>query len=136
MRAIPFVILGIFFLELNSQAQEEKPDAVVIKTVATDKDVVRGVETEIVVTIDYRLQSADEAVLMLGFNSDDPSRFTPKDSTIVKAGTGSVSLKATIVPVDWGERGSFSAIVMLVAGEGVKRETLASAHQAIEVRPF
>ncbi len=136
MRAIPFIALSVFLLGFNSQGQEEKPDSVLIKTVASDKNVVRGVESEITVAVDYRLQSADEAVLMLGFNTDDPVRVTPKDTLIVKAGTGTATLKGTVVPVDWGDRGAFRAVVMLVAGEGLNRKTLATAAETIEVQPF
>ncbi|RPJ54827.1 MAG: hypothetical protein EHM23_28050 [Acidobacteria bacterium] len=136
MRAMSLIVLTVFSLLHDGQGQEAKPDEVLITAVTSDKSIVRGVETEITVSVDYRLQSADEAALMLGFNNEDPVRVTPKDTLLVKAGTGSATLKATVVPVDWGERGTFRAVVMLVAGEGMKRERLASTDQTIEVQPF
>ncbi len=136
MRSALLITLSLFLLGSSSQSQEEKPDRLLITAITSEKSVVRGVENEITVSVDYQLVSADEATLMLGFNTEDPTHYPPKDSLLVKAGAGSATLKATVVPVDWGDRGAFRAGVLLMAGEGMKRNTLAQVFQTIEVQAF
>lgn len=98
---------------LVGATQASSPDRVKITSVSAAQPVVRGVENEITVEVAYDLESSDEGELNLGFNSERPNAFRMYDSHIVQKGVGTATLKAKVIPVDWGERGRFIVMVNL-----------------------
>jgi hypothetical protein len=89
------------------------PDKIKITFVSSPEQITRGVETEITVGFEYTLESADEGEINLGFNTDKPKAATMVESLIVRRGNGTGELKAKVVPVDWGQRARFTALVIL-----------------------
>jgi hypothetical protein len=59
------------------------------------------------VQIEYTLQSGDEAAVSIGFNLDDPGRYRMTGKKRIVRGTGVLTLKASVTPKDWKERGDF-----------------------------
>ena len=94
-------------------AQAPTADRVKITSVSAAQPIVRGVENEITVEVEYNLDSAVEGELNLGFNSERPNAFRMYDSRVVQKGAGTATLKAKVIPVDWGERARFTALVNL-----------------------
>ncbi|HKR00356.1 MAG TPA: hypothetical protein VJT09_06770 [Pyrinomonadaceae bacterium] len=88
-------------------------DRVKITNVRTAEPVVRGVENEFTVEVEYNLDSEEEGEINLGFNSQKPGAFKMEDSFIIKKGSGTATLKAKVIPVDWGQRAKFTALVNL-----------------------
>jgi hypothetical protein len=88
-------------------------DRIKITNITSAQPIVRGVENEISVDIDYALDSADEGEISLGFNVEKPNAFRMVESQIIKRGPSVISLKAKVIPVDWGEKGRFTAMVHL-----------------------
>jgi hypothetical protein len=89
------------------------PDTIKIISVTPAQSVIRGVENEFTVEVEYNLVSEEEGEINLGFNSEKPQAFKMVDSYIVKKGSGTATLKAKVIPVDWGQRGKFMALVNL-----------------------
>ena len=88
-------------------------DKIRIVNVTARAPVVDGVENEFTVEVEYTLESADAATLMLGFNSDQQSRYRMTTRKKVKRGTNFITLKARIVPKDWKEYGDFTVLANL-----------------------
>jgi len=62
-------------------------------------------------TIDYSLQSREEGIIYLGFNTQDAHRFVVDTSesarVVVSKGAGRVVLSETVTPVNWNTSVSF-----------------------------
>ena len=56
-------------------------------------------------TIRYNLDSADQGIIYLGFNTDEPDFYTvdkeESDHVVVQRGSGTVTLTRTVTPVNW-----------------------------------
>src|SRR5262249_48283633 len=89
------------------------PDKIKITFINSSDQITRGVETEITVGVEYTFESGDEGEINLGFNSDKPNGFRMVESRIVQRGNGTAELKAKVIPVDWGQRARFTALVNL-----------------------
>ncbi len=74
---------------------------------------VDGVETEFTVEVAYRLESAPEGEIQLGFNSHEATAYRMVEVQPVQTGTGTLKLKANIIPRDWKEKEHFRAFVNL-----------------------
>ena len=79
----------------------------------TPRTAVAGVPTEFVVEVEYKLSSTEQGDIDLGFNSLEFVTYRLVTEEIVDAGEGSVTLSATVTPVDWGSTGDFGALVAL-----------------------
>lgn len=66
-----------------------------------------GVDNEFTVEIEYTLESADEATVGIGFNSEKPGVYRMTAQKKIKKGTNLITLKADVKPKDWKERGDF-----------------------------
>jgi hypothetical protein len=96
-----------------SRAKQENKDKIRIVRVTPNTPLVDGVENEFTVEIEYTLESADAATLMLGFNSEMQNRYRMTTNKKVKKGTNSITLKAKVVPKDWKEYGDFFILANL-----------------------
>jgi hypothetical protein len=61
-----------------------------------------GKEATFTVTVNYTLQSVDQGIVYLGFNTNTADRYSLVDEAIVSKGSGTVTLKGTVVPAGWG----------------------------------
>ena len=91
----------------------ETADTVRIISVFAEFPVKDGVQNEFTVQVEYFLDSADEALIAVGFNSDDPGRYRMTGSKKVARGTNVITLKGRVVPKDWKEQGDFMVYVNL-----------------------
>ena len=71
-----------------------------------------GQPATITVTVDYRLDTFPRGEVNLGFNTNSSSSYTLVDRQVVKQGSGTVELSATITPKKWSGA-SFGAYVNL-----------------------
>ena len=109
-------------------------DSVKVVSITAAEPVVRGVENEFTVEVEYKLESADEGEINLGFNLDRPKGFKMVESHVVQRGAGTATLKARVIPVDWRERGRFQMLVNLSKYPHAGRwSPLASERREIEV---
>jgi hypothetical protein len=74
----------------------------------------------------------------LGFNSDRPNSWKIVAQQTVQRGGQRVVLKAVVIPVDWRERGRFSALINIappIAQRAGSYTPTASVSHPIEVIP-
>jgi hypothetical protein len=120
-RIVQFFALALLFQGLlsvsaaqdASRAKQEWRDKIRIVNVTASAPVVDGVENEFTVELEYTLESADAATLMLGFNSEVQHRYRMTTNKRVKKGTNFVTLKAKVVPKNWKEYGDFLILANL-----------------------
>jgi hypothetical protein len=137
MKIILSICVGLTLLVCCSVAGSGAAgnDKVKITRIAVEEPVTRGVEIEFTVEVEYKLDSADEGEINLGFNTDRPKAFKLVARSIVQKGKGTATLKARVIPVDWGRRGRFSAMVNLSKHPHEMRwQPLAGDKQDITVR--
>jgi hypothetical protein len=136
MRALFFVAAAMVVL-VSAQigvAQKTTPDKVKIISVKSEKPVVRGVENEFTIEVEYNLETADEGELNMGFNLDRANAFRMVDTHLVQKGQGVVTLKAKVIPPDWEEKARFTVMVNLSKHpHGMYWRTLAGDRQEIAV---
>ncbi|MGH9967834.1 MAG: hypothetical protein ACREBG_08340 [Pyrinomonadaceae bacterium] len=114
MKTLLNLSLGLLFLVsflTATSAATEPQDKLKIISVNTSEPIVRGVENEFTVEVEYNLDSVDEGEINLGFNAERPNAFKMVESFIVQKGPGVATLKAKVVPVDWGQRAKFTVMV-------------------------
>lgn len=114
--ALAFLFQGLLTVSMAqeaSRAKTETKDKIRIVSVTPSAPVLDGVENEFTVEIEYTIESADAATLMLGFNSEKSNVYRMTTSKKVKKGTNSVTLKSKIVPKDWKEYGDFVVVANL-----------------------
>lgn len=102
--------LFLIFAVSNVSAQindQNSPERITIVNVTTSVPVRDGVDNEFTVEIEYTLESADEAMIAIGFNSDNPNRYRMMAQKRIRKGTNRITLKADVKPKDWKERGDF-----------------------------
>jgi len=122
---------------LAQDAKEKSSDAVQILSVSAESPVKDGVQNEFTVQIQYTLDTADEALLAIGFNSDDPGRYHMTGSKKVARGANVIILKGRVIPRDWKERGDFMVYVNLSPYPIPKSRwrPLATAQRVVEFEP-
>jgi hypothetical protein len=106
-------LLFTAFAQNASQTKQESKDKIRIVNVTASAPVADGVENEFTVEIEYTLESADAATLMLGFNSHKQNSYRMTTNKKIKKGTNFVTLKARVVPKDWKEYGDFLVVANL-----------------------
>lgn len=115
MKSILGILTGLTLLlcfSLTGGAANPQ-DSIKITRVSAAQPVIRGVENEFTVEVQYNLDSEEQGEINIGFNTDRPSAFKMEDSFIVQKGAGTATLKAKVIPVDWGQRGRFTVLVNL-----------------------
>jgi transcriptional regulator GlxA family with amidase domain len=114
-------------------ARQETKDKIRIVSINSAAPIQDGVENEFTIEVEYTLESADAATLMIGFNSEKQNVYRMTTSKRVKKGTRVITLKTRVVPKDWKEYGDFVVSVNLSPAEMRGRWTpYVAAQQAIE----
>lgn len=113
MKSVLSIFTGLTLLLCSSlTGRTANPqDKIKIISVSAAQPVIRGVENEFTVEVEYNLDSEEEGEINLGFNTERPARFKMVESLIIKKGAGTATLKATVIPVDWGQKAKFFALV-------------------------
>lgn len=98
------LIIAIFISQLNLNyinVYAEGNDYV--KIIAVSPNYYRSYTTEMTftATVEYRLNSCDHGIVYLGFNTNEPRRYRLYAEQEVDKGSGTVTLQATVTPVDW-----------------------------------
>jgi hypothetical protein len=93
-----------------NRAKQESRDKIRIVNVTSSVPVVDGVENEFTVEIEYTVESAEAATIMLGFNSVKPNTFLMTTSKKVNRGTNFITLKSKVVPKNWKDYGDFVVV--------------------------
>ena len=93
-----------------SRAKQESKDKIRIVNVTSSVPVVDGVENEFTVEIEYTVESAEAATIMLGFNSVKPNTFLMTTSKKVNRGANFITLKSKVVPKNWKDYGDFVVV--------------------------
>ncbi|HEY6361594.1 MAG TPA: hypothetical protein VIX63_10850 [Vicinamibacterales bacterium] len=113
-------------------------DRVAIVSVTPSGPVTRGVEVEFTFEVDVTLDTRNEAMVHLGFNADRPNSWKMVAQEVVSRGDQRVLLRAVVIPVDWRERGRFSALINIGPGREAQAgpyTPTASVSHLIEVVP-
>src|SRR5687768_14475158 len=105
-RTTVLTILFLFFafaaIEHPAQGNEQnKPDKIRIVNVTAAKPIQDGVLNEFTVEVEYTVESADEAAISIGFNSEKPGAYRMTARRKVNRGTNVIILKADVIPKDW-----------------------------------
>jgi hypothetical protein len=110
-------------------------DSIRITSVSPADSVTRGVPQTFHVEVGAALHSLDGAVVMIGFNTESPLKWTTPFSQQqrVHAGHRHLTFNVRAIPVDWGMAGSFGVRVFL-GGEPPQRP-IAGDTRTIPVRP-
>ena len=110
-RTIFLILICVFFGLSTAFAQghttDAKRDRIKILNVSSASPVKDGVANEFTIEIDYFVDTADEAMISIGFNTDDPGRYRMTGEKKVSRGANVITLKARVTPKDWKERGDF-----------------------------
>jgi hypothetical protein len=109
-------LAAILVLVPSSLGERRGPastDTIKIVKLTSAQPVHRGVENEFTIKVEYTLESEDDGVIMLGFNTQEPKGSRMVQSEIVHKGSGTTRFKAKVIPVDWQELGQFAAFVNL-----------------------
>ncbi len=74
-----------------------------VKIIAISPNYYRSYTTEMTFTaiVEYNLESRDHGIVYLGFNTQEPHSYSLYASQEVEKGSGTVTLQATLTPVDW-----------------------------------
>ena len=113
MRSAGCIALLFVLMLVTHGSAASSANAIKITNLYTAEPVTRGVENEITVEVQYNFEAGDEGEINLGFNTDKPNAFRMVDSHLIQRGSGSATLKAKVIPVDWGQRARFTAMVNL-----------------------
>ena len=105
-------VLLLFVATVPAAVSAQATDSVAIVSVHPLGALHRGVPIEVSLVADVVLASMDTAQLAAGFNSDDPRRYRMVASVALHRGRQRVTLKATIVPVDWSAQGAHFAYIV------------------------
>lgn len=104
-RLICFVLMiAIFMSQINLNAISVKAEEKdYVKITAVSPNYYRSYTTEMTftATVEYRLSSCDHGIVYLGFNTNEPHRYSLYAEQEVDKGSGTVTLQATVTPVDW-----------------------------------
>ena len=106
-------ILVLVPLSLGERRGRASTDTIKIVKLTSAQPVHPGVENEFTIKVEYTLESEDDGIIMLGFNTQQPETHMRVQSEIVHKGLGTTRFKPKVVPVDWQERGQFAAKVNL-----------------------
>jgi hypothetical protein len=111
--AIAALSVGVALSASAAADSAARQDALTIASVTPEGPVSRGVEVAFTVDVDVTVRPGNEAVVRLGFNTENPNAWRMVTEQIVHEGRQRVLLSARVVPVDWRDRGGFSAFISL-----------------------
>jgi hypothetical protein len=109
-------------------------DSIAIVSVSPSGPVTRGVPQAFRIEVAVALRSADSAAIMVGFSTQAPDGWRMHVVRTVAAGSQTISLSVSAVPVDWGSEGQFSVRVAITP-VGAGGSVLASGSRKIAVQP-
>ncbi|WP_028974094.1 hypothetical protein [Spirochaeta cellobiosiphila] len=80
-----------------------------IISVKPDTNLVDGLETQFTIELEYQFEDLEEALILVGFNSQKilEYKMDPSQRIIVSKGSGRRIIKTTAIPRDWKEKGDF-----------------------------
>lgn len=115
----------------------EKRDRIKILSVSSAGPVKDGIPNEFTIEIEYFVDSVNEAMISIGFNTNDPGGFRMTGNKKVTRGANVVTLKANVTPKNWKERGDFmvNAIIAPYSTTGESFRPFATARKVIEFEP-
>ncbi|HKF59538.1 MAG TPA: hypothetical protein VKJ45_29125 [Blastocatellia bacterium] len=129
-------ILPLVPMSPSERRARASGDTIKIVNITSARPVHRGVENEFTVKVEYTLDSEDDGIIMLGFNTQAPKASVMVQSEVVHKGSGTTKFRAKVIPVDWEERGKFAALVNLSKYPHENPwKTLADDRQVIAVEP-
>ena len=127
--------IALFVLMMGMTAHVRAGDNVKIIQIVPDSLVMSNVESEITVEVEYNLESKDEGVINLGFNTRGANAYVMGEGVRVKKGRGKLTLKAKVKPVDWRGAASFYAYVNISEHPHAEKwEPLASKKKKIKLK--
>ena len=103
--------LLVFMIGMTAHVRAD--DKVKIIHIVPDSLVISDGDSEITIEIEYKLGSKDEGVINLGFNTKAANAYVMGEEVIVKKGSGKLTLKAKVKPVDW--RGQHLSMLTLIS---------------------
>jgi hypothetical protein len=106
MPSIRAALLLTFVFAALAPASGQGRDSVTVVTVTPSDPLHRGVPTEIAVVVDVVLATMDSAQLAAGFNTGDAKRYRMGADAALHRGRQRITLRASVVPVDWSAQGS------------------------------
>lgn len=107
LKIIFYILLSFILLSCNNDnpVNSNTPENN-IEIISVTPDTLLPVDslTEFIVKVKYCLQTADSAVLSMGFNYYDPNNFSmlPYIDSLVYKGSGTLSLIGLVRPKKWG----------------------------------
>ncbi len=113
-RILVAVFLHLLLLGVVIAQDTKTQDSLKIVSVSAMKPVENEVSNEFAVQIEYTLESADEAMIAIGFNTERPGTFKMVGQKKIAKGSGIINLKASVIPKDWKERGDFMVLVNIM----------------------
>ena len=113
----------------------DRKDSLTVVSVQPSGPLTRGVEVELTFEIDVQLETADEAIVSLGFNTRQPRSWEMIEEYEVYRGAERITLKATVTPVDWGRRGDFAALINIGPKERKNYKPVTSVLHEFEIVP-
>lgn len=108
--SLVFISASVIFAQ---EGKEASTDKIKILNITSTTPIIRGVETEIMVEVEYDFTSSEEGVIFIGFNTESSQGFRMYESLKIEKGSGTVTLKAKIIPVDWEKKGDFSVLAIV-----------------------
>jgi len=82
-----------------------------ILNVTPDSGLTPGEKTSFTVEIEYSFYGLEEAILYIGFNTEEINEFIIQDEKIVQEKEGKHTFNGEIVTKDWGSKGDFETYV-------------------------
>lgn len=121
----------------QEKARAKTKDNIKILEVSATAPVKDGVSNQFTVQIEYTLESEDEGMVSVGFNSDDPGSYKMSGQKKVIRGTTVLTMKANVVPKEWKEQGDFFIYVNLspISPNPSGYRPFAGARKLIEFEP-
>lgn len=106
LSCIVAVTFMLFFASGISANAEEGEDWVEIVSVTPNHYENYEDAVTFTATVNYSLQSCEQGIVYLGFNTDKPNYYTidgddPDSAKVVEKGNGTVTLTKTVVPTNW-----------------------------------
>jgi hypothetical protein len=97
--------------------------------------VAAGVETEFRIRVEIALESADDAQVYIGFNTESPGTYRMVASRQLRRGRQQVTFAVSIAPVNWSDRGDFGVMANVsLARNGSRWTPTASVRKTITVK--
>lgn len=114
----------------------ESGDHIEILHIEPSTPLEAGVPTELRVDVEVDLQSADEGIAMIGFNSSEVRAFRMDDQFKIERGAQQLTFEVTIVPINWGKKGDFKVLVnMGEPDQGMSWQPTAMDQRTLELAP-